>query len=139
MQIGAGIVSRRLSKNGYFPQSLRQAKIIILEILPCIPMVIISVFLDLEKNISLSDNLLASCFVGFQVSFKRKMPANGVSVSRYGKMPLKFPFVRWKRPATSSACMTCMLYVVNCPHPEDFGRKASALISLTPHLCSSGL
>ncbi len=41
-----------LSENGYFSQSLRQAEIIILEILHCIPVVIISAFLDLEKNIS---------------------------------------------------------------------------------------
>ena len=49
---------RRLSENGYFSQSLRQAEIIILEILYCIPVVIISAFLDLEKNISFSDSLL---------------------------------------------------------------------------------
>ena len=48
----------RLSENGYFSQSQRQAEIIILEILHCIPVVIISAFLDLEKNISFSDNLL---------------------------------------------------------------------------------
>ena len=41
--------SRRLSENGYFPQSLRQAQIIVLEILPRIPVVIIFTFLDLEK------------------------------------------------------------------------------------------
>jgi hypothetical protein len=52
--------TRRLSENGYFPQSLRQAKIIILEILLCIPVVIIFAFLDIEKNISFSDSLLAS-------------------------------------------------------------------------------
>jgi hypothetical protein len=51
-------VTRRLSENGYFSQSLRQAEIIILEILHCIPVVIISAFLDLEKNISFSDSLL---------------------------------------------------------------------------------
>ena len=34
----------RLSENGYFPQSLRQAQIIILEILQCIPVVIIFAF-----------------------------------------------------------------------------------------------
>jgi len=34
---------------------------IILEILPCIPMVIIFAFLDLEKTISLSDTLLSGC------------------------------------------------------------------------------
>ena len=45
-------ISRSLSENGYFPQSQRQAEIIILEILHCIPVVIISAFLDLEKNIS---------------------------------------------------------------------------------------
>jgi hypothetical protein len=50
--------SRRLSENGYFSQSQRQAEIIILEILHCIPVVIISAFLDLEKNISFSDSLL---------------------------------------------------------------------------------
>ena len=50
--------SRRLSENGYFPQSLRQTQIIILEILQCIPVVIIFVFLDLGKNISFSDTLL---------------------------------------------------------------------------------
>jgi len=49
---------RRLSENGYFPQSLRQAQIIILEILQCIPVVIIFAFLDLGKNISFSDTLL---------------------------------------------------------------------------------
>ncbi len=48
----------RLSENGYFPQSLRQAQIIILEILKCIPVVIIFAFLDLVKNISFSDSLL---------------------------------------------------------------------------------
>ena len=52
------MINRRLSENGYFPQSLRQAQIIILEILKCIPVVIISAFLDLEKNISFSDSLL---------------------------------------------------------------------------------
>ena len=49
----------RLSENGYFSQSPRQAEIIILEILHCIPVVIIPAFLDLEKNISFSDSLLA--------------------------------------------------------------------------------
>jgi hypothetical protein len=52
------IQARRLSENGYFSQSLRQAKIIILGILQCIPVVIIFAFLDLEKNISFSDSLL---------------------------------------------------------------------------------
>jgi hypothetical protein len=52
--------SRRLSENGYFPQSLRQAQIIILEILKCIPVVMIFAFLDLGKNISFSDSLLGS-------------------------------------------------------------------------------
>ena len=47
-----------MSENGYLPQSLRQAQIIILEILQCIPVVIIFAFLDLEKNISFSDSLL---------------------------------------------------------------------------------
>jgi hypothetical protein len=51
---------RRLSENGYFPQSLHQAQIIILEILQCIPVVIIFVFLDLGKNISFSVILLGS-------------------------------------------------------------------------------
>ena len=37
-------LARRLSENGYFSQSLRQAQIIILEILHCIPVVIISAF-----------------------------------------------------------------------------------------------
>jgi len=48
----------RLSENGYFPQSLRRAQIIILEILQCVPVVIIFAFLDLGKNISFSDSLL---------------------------------------------------------------------------------
>jgi len=39
--------------------SLRQAQIIILEILQFIPAVIIFAFLDLGKNISFSDSLLA--------------------------------------------------------------------------------
>jgi hypothetical protein len=58
----ARIGPRRLSENGYFSQSLRQAEIIILEILHCIPVVIISAFLDLEKNISFSDSLLDKSF-----------------------------------------------------------------------------
>ena len=45
----------RLSENGYFLQSLRQARIIILEILQCIPVVIIFAFLDFEKNLSFSE------------------------------------------------------------------------------------
>ena len=49
---------RRLSENGYFSQTLRQDQIIILEILKCIPVVIIIVFLDLEQTISFSDKLL---------------------------------------------------------------------------------
>ena len=49
---------RRLSENGYFSQSLRQAQIIILEILQCIPVVIVFAFLDLGKNISFSDSLI---------------------------------------------------------------------------------
>ena len=53
------VAARRLSENGYFPQSLRQAQILILEILQCIPMVIIFAFLDLGKNISFSDSLLS--------------------------------------------------------------------------------
>jgi len=52
--------TRRLSENGYFSQSPRQAEIIILEILHYIPVVIISAFLDLEKNISFSDSLLVN-------------------------------------------------------------------------------
>jgi len=36
----------------------QQAKIVILEILQCIPVVIIFTFLDLGKNISFSDSLL---------------------------------------------------------------------------------
>ena len=51
---------KRLSENGYFPQSLRQAQIIILEILKCITVVIIFAFLDLGKNLSFSDTLLVS-------------------------------------------------------------------------------
>jgi len=51
-------LTRRLSENGYFSQSLRQAQIIILEILECIPVVIIFAFLDLGKTISFSDSLL---------------------------------------------------------------------------------
>ena len=58
------ISPRRLFENGYFPQSLRQAKIIILEILLCIPVVIIFAFLDLEKNISFSDSLLTESEAG---------------------------------------------------------------------------
>ena len=51
---------RRLSENGYLSQSLRQAhpSLAVLEILECIPVVIIFAFLDLEKNISFSDSLL---------------------------------------------------------------------------------
>jgi hypothetical protein len=56
--ISLGEYFMRLSENGYFSQSLRQAQIIILEILQCIPVVIIFSFLDLEKTISFSDNLL---------------------------------------------------------------------------------
>ena len=52
------VAVRRLSENGYFSQSLRQAQIIILEIFQCIPVVIIFAFLDLGKNISFSDSLL---------------------------------------------------------------------------------
>jgi hypothetical protein len=51
--------TRRLPEDGYFPQSLRQAQILILEILQCIPVVIIFAFLDLGKNISSSDRILA--------------------------------------------------------------------------------
>ena len=58
----------RLSENGYFPQSLRQSQIIILEILNVwmpVPLylcgvVIIFTFLDLGKNISSSDSLLGT-------------------------------------------------------------------------------
>jgi hypothetical protein len=49
------VPSRRLSENGYFPQSQRQTQIIVLEILQCIPVVIIFAFLDLGKNFSFSD------------------------------------------------------------------------------------
>ena len=52
------VAVRKLSENGYFSQSLRQAQIIIREILKCIPVVIIFAFLDLGKNISFSDSLL---------------------------------------------------------------------------------
>jgi len=52
------VITMRLSENGYFPQSLRQAQIIILEILKCIPVVIIFAFLDLGKIISFSDTLI---------------------------------------------------------------------------------
>jgi hypothetical protein len=52
------VLPRRLSENGHFSQSLRQTKIIILEILQCIPAAIIFAFLDLEKTISFSDSLL---------------------------------------------------------------------------------
>jgi len=41
--------------NGYFPQSLRQIRILILEILQCIPVVKILIFLDLAKTISFLD------------------------------------------------------------------------------------
>jgi hypothetical protein len=50
----------RLSENGHFPQFLRHTQIIILEILPCIPVVIIFAFLDLGKNISFSDTSLGN-------------------------------------------------------------------------------
>jgi hypothetical protein len=57
----------RLSENGYFPQSLRQAQIIIREILNVwmpVPLylsgvVIIFAFLDLGKNISSSNSLIS--------------------------------------------------------------------------------
>jgi hypothetical protein len=48
---------RRLFENGYFSQSLRQTQIIILEILSCIPVVIVFAFLDLENTISFSNSL----------------------------------------------------------------------------------
>ncbi len=57
---------RRLSENGYFSQSLRQAQILILEILPCIPVVKIIAFLDLEKTISFSDSLLDEITINWQ-------------------------------------------------------------------------
>jgi len=38
--------------NGYFPQSQRQTQILILEILQCIPVAKIFIFLDLAKIIS---------------------------------------------------------------------------------------
>ena len=57
--------ARRVSEHGYFPQSLRQAQIIILEILQCIPVVIIFAFLDLGKNISFSDTLLGGPYPFF--------------------------------------------------------------------------
>jgi hypothetical protein len=44
--------------------SLRQTQIIILEILQCIPVVIIFAFLDLGKNISSSDSLLEVLLAG---------------------------------------------------------------------------
>ncbi len=47
-----------LSENGYFPQFLRQAQILILKILQCILAVKIFAFLDLAKNLSFSDKLL---------------------------------------------------------------------------------
>jgi hypothetical protein len=40
------------SINGYFPQSLRQIRILILEILQWFPVVKILIFLDLAKTIS---------------------------------------------------------------------------------------
>ena len=49
---------RRLSENGYFPQSWRQAQILILEILQCITAVKIFAFLELAKNLSFPDSLL---------------------------------------------------------------------------------
>jgi hypothetical protein len=65
---GIGL-SRRLSENGYFPQPLRQAHPALagLEILLCIPVVIIFAFLGLEKNISFTDSLLGSpaCIVSW--------------------------------------------------------------------------
>ena len=66
----------RLSENGYFPQSLRQAQIIILEILQCIPVVIIFAFLDLGKNISFSDSLLGCNFIQNQVHKDFTVPNN---------------------------------------------------------------
>ena len=48
----------RLSENGYFPQSPRQAQILILKILQCILAVKIFDFLDPAKNLSFSDSLI---------------------------------------------------------------------------------
>jgi len=58
MSLSKGIPVRRLSENGYFPQSLCQAQIIILEILQCIPVVIIFAFRDLGKKYFLLRHLL---------------------------------------------------------------------------------
>jgi hypothetical protein len=44
-----------LSINGYFPQSQRQIRILILDITQCIPVVKILIFLDLAKTISFLD------------------------------------------------------------------------------------
>ena len=49
----------KLHENGYFPQSPRQAQILILKILQCILAVKIFAFLDLAKNLSFSDSFLA--------------------------------------------------------------------------------
>jgi len=54
----------RLSENGYFPQSLRQAQILILKILQCILAGKIFAFLDLAKNLSFSDKLIGDRFLG---------------------------------------------------------------------------
>ncbi|MBW2016628.1 MAG: hypothetical protein JRH13_12200 [Deltaproteobacteria bacterium] len=50
-----GFMSSCPSINGQFPQSLRQAQILILEILQCIPAVKIFAFLDLEQIFSFMD------------------------------------------------------------------------------------
>jgi len=69
-------LAMRLSENGYFPQPLRQAQIITLEILKCmdacpavfkrggydfrlLPLKVRDLRLDLGKNISFSDSLLS--------------------------------------------------------------------------------
>ena len=59
LELADKVAAMRLSESGYFFQSLRQAQVIILEILQCIPVVIIFAFLDLGKNISFSDSLLS--------------------------------------------------------------------------------
>jgi len=51
---------------------LPQAQIIILEILECIPVVIIFALLDLEKTISFSDSLLEPRTDHFRIQIKQK-------------------------------------------------------------------
>jgi len=63
-------LTRRLSENGYFPQSLRQAQILILKIRRCIPAVKIFALLDLAKNFSFSDSLRGES--------KTRKPARGM-------------------------------------------------------------